>query len=222
MQNFDETESNSSTVPPTESQEKNNQVENVDQNQSVHDQIGAESILESFAPGSSSDSYTPSDMATGETLLENAMKGDQSTLSNSVVTLLREQIEENKNLRVSLADLEAAIADYQQQLVESEQKNSQISAEKSDLQQELIDSTSKFESTIRNLKNQLRDESKDSSTKIKNLEDAQQKSLKLWDQEKSELLKKISNLESFMKGKRENDDTQVKKLERKPLPTKFR
>ena len=97
----------------------------------------------------------------------------------------------------------------------------QLSEENTALQQKLKNSSSKFESTISYLKSQLREKDEVSSNKIKNLEDSQQKSQNLWDQEKSELLKKIFNLEKMMKEER-GKDTQVQKLERKSLPTKFR
>ena len=76
------------------------------QSSGAADQIGVNSVLESFANESGSKSYVPSDMVSGQDLLESAIQRTSKTLQapdgqsaslNSLVSLLREQIAQNKN-----------------------------------------------------------------------------------------------------------------------------
>ena len=108
---------------------QNDQAQSVDQNQRPPGELGAESTLESFASGSSSNTYTPSAIASTREVLETAIRDGQSAshtsqmgqhLIDSLVSLLREQIDENRNLRVTLSDLEATVADLRDQLYERE------------------------------------------------------------------------------------------------------
>ena len=102
-----------------------NRLERVEQNQIVR----ADSVLESFPSGSSSTTYTPS----GHVLLENVITDGQLDRRrsgiDSLITLLREQIGENQNLRVTLTDLEATVADLRLQLHERDQVLRQLSGD---------------------------------------------------------------------------------------------
>ena len=108
---------------------RNGRFENVDQNQIIGDEVGAESVLESFPSGSSSNSYTPSAMASAHGALETVIMDGQSGRQNFQITayridplisLLREQIDENANLKVRLSDLEATVADLRDRLYEKD------------------------------------------------------------------------------------------------------
>ena len=152
-----------------------------DQNQRVEGSVSAESILESFAPGSSSNSYTPRDMATGLELLENAMNQNQSIQQNAFISLLREQIDENKNLRVTLADLETRIADLQEtnQVAQDKQKlteeNDERLQEVKNFMAMVVDSIT----TNRDLRSQLRERDEKYQQKVKQLFDEEEKNRQL-------------------------------------------
>ena len=197
MENIDETDSNSSTITPRDAQGSSKS----EQRQSINEsQVG--SNLESFPPGSSSESYAPSDMASGNELLQNVMRHGHPVNLDSLVSLLREQIDENKNLRQTLTDSEGIVADHR---AENADLRGQLKQQEK-TSQEKIEQLSKENSA---LKKALK-KNEDSEKKIKQLENAEQKNEELFNKEKNKLNKKITDLEKKVQQERDSRNIKLK------------